>query len=811
MKAAITAIAKSIRERRCLLFLGSGLSAEAGLPSAAKLAGILSQELPSPPSSNHLRSLAQEYANVHSLRSLRKLLQNEIQIALESANIDRRTFEILATLPPVDFITTNWDTLLEDSYRQTAVRTIFLDEEVLFWSLDKINILKMHGCVRSPSSLIATERDYQTYEEDHPHFVRKIGSLLSERTLVLCGYSLEDTTFRTIYREATHDLSLAGQQIYWVDPYARDTYVDEWRAFNVKFLPSTARDFFEYVTRSLDHKKSESVALDGNPIKELFGTARKLLELEKTFYIIEEEEIGEYEFFREKINRASILLERFAGEALGLVAELDRTHLEQLEKYSRSLREMPVRIEKSLHEHSRNLKVPNPKSIDILLKDLVESSAGPLSRMDREIFRRKEILSGEPFAAVERQGPTKEFRETLLSLSRKSGLAEFSEFLAILIERSDEIADYLLESKPQDRLRRKILERLWRHFDIVLLNEKFSKRYRRSRLLRAILASRDEDLVRKVSLVLATSSKQAGKLRRLELGQLEKKIVQVSRDDFDRDVIYRALTLHLYSEEVRRFAIGSATSESLWTLISMERYPVVALCDVASFLLEADKYDAGKLLLDVKVGDLMKLLESEEPVAGSVADVGRFLLMFRSNPVLLLDEYNKKFVNVLRATALRGDGLQTSEFRELYEGLEGGRGDLMVAGPPGERSFRKLPKYAKARLAENMLYLKYFATSEDDEVALLVGPTIKDSKLAALLLQSRRINPALLRWLAKRKPLMASYAAKRALLFNPKVQTEVARQYLGRLRPHDVELLSRSHDVNPAVRQLALAQARRRG
>jgi hypothetical protein len=426
---------------------------------------------------------------IHSGRSLKELIQQEVLAALESDHLDRKTYDLLSELPPLDFVTTNWDTLLEDSFKPTSVRTIFLDDEVFFWNPDRRNILKIHGCVRCPSSMVVTRREYEGYQEAHPHFVRKLLSLFTERTLIVCGYSLEDTDFREIYRKAAVDIRLTGDRIFWVDPYARETYIEEWNDLGVRFVPATARDFFESLIRELTGEGNAHSALDGSPVEDLFRTARRLRELERTFSVLEDEEISDYDFFREKITRTRILLDQYASEAGALVPNLDPRQLDKLKKQNSFVRALPVRIGNAIQKNKANLAVPNPQSIAILLKDLVENSAAPLAGVEKAIYRREEMLSGRPFASVEKAGPVDEFKEALLSLSKKTGLAEFSEFLALLAERSGEIADYLSYAGAEDELRSATLARLWQHLDIVIVkglrknNFPFSDLYDRARIV----------------------------------------------------------------------------------------------------------------------------------------------------------------------------------------------------------------------------------------------------------------------------------------------------------------------------------------
>ncbi|MFW6012450.1 MAG: hypothetical protein ACOC92_01935, partial [bacterium] len=526
-------------------------------------------------------------------------------------------------------------------------------------------------------------------------------------------------------------------------------------------------------------------------------------EAEMAFKILEHQELHDYDFFKEKTELLRLRLDSYVEAALGLVPSLDAKDLAVMRQESEQIRRLPIRVGRTITRNKVNVKVPNPQSIGILLRDLVDSFVERLEQLDTAFRRREERLEGKVFGDVVQDAPSEELKKELRGLRNIRGLEEYTHFLTLLSKRSEELADFIRGPEDSEGLKADTLSRLWQHFDIVLINERFRRKERRSRLLQALLSVEDRQMVRRASYIMSRFSPDVETLEPLRAEGLERRIESLASTKADRNIMLRCLTFHFYSEEVREFAVDRVGLQALWTLVALEGFPAWALPTVARRLLKEEGDDAAKLLLDVKFRDLLSALRGDELFGGSPTDIAHFLSVLKGEAILLMDAYNEMFRELVRATARKSGEAGDANFRELVETVDRGAEELRVAAPPGERTFRKLPKELKARLSQNMLYLTYFVTSEDDEIALLVKGMIKDSSFSARIMMSKKINRALLAWIAGRRNLMVSYAAKRALAFNPRASPALVGPYLNALRPYDVKLLSRSHEVNPAVKQLA--------
>ena len=112
-----------------------------------------------------------------------------------SNSIDDEIFNLL----PHHIITTNYDSLLEDSANLNAqLYTVVSQDSDLLSKSNERYIIKMHGDLKVPNSIVLKESDYLDYEQKHTLISTFIRSLLVNHTFVFLGYSLNDYNLNLI-------------------------------------------------------------------------------------------------------------------------------------------------------------------------------------------------------------------------------------------------------------------------------------------------------------------------------------------------------------------------------------------------------------------------------------------------------------------------------------------------------------------------------------------------------------------------------------------------------------------------------------
>lgn len=106
--------------------------------------------------------------------------------------------EIFAVFPH-HIITTNYDSLLEQSTAANSLlyTTVTRDSDLLSNASERY-IIKMHGDLELPKSIVLKESDYLNYEQEHPLISTFIRALLVNHTFLFLGYTLNDNNLNLI-------------------------------------------------------------------------------------------------------------------------------------------------------------------------------------------------------------------------------------------------------------------------------------------------------------------------------------------------------------------------------------------------------------------------------------------------------------------------------------------------------------------------------------------------------------------------------------------------------------------------------------
>ncbi|WAC29243.1 SIR2 family NAD-dependent protein deacylase [Ancylobacter sp. SL191] len=136
--------------------------------------------------------LAEEFRSGLGDAALTDFLRRRIRDdAFEPGQIHRD----LLDLPWADVLTTNYDTLLERAVKDSR-RSYdpVLRESDLAHAIGA-RIIKLHGSLRDPTSIVISEEHYRTYPERHAAFVNTARQLFIENELCLLGFSGDDPNF----------------------------------------------------------------------------------------------------------------------------------------------------------------------------------------------------------------------------------------------------------------------------------------------------------------------------------------------------------------------------------------------------------------------------------------------------------------------------------------------------------------------------------------------------------------------------------------------------------------------------------------
>lgn len=200
-KKELDHIVDASKNNALTFFVGSGISAISNAPTWKELTDEICKTLGRKPqekySSDDYLQLPQKY--YYSINQddeeYYKFIKKHIIIKDLKPNQFHRE---LLNLTPTSFITTNYDTLIEDAAVQfcQSFKVVSQDSDIPLIYGDRF-ILKMHGDFQH-NNIVLKEEDYLNYSENYKLIETLAKSVFSTNTVVFIGYSLNDYNIKLI-------------------------------------------------------------------------------------------------------------------------------------------------------------------------------------------------------------------------------------------------------------------------------------------------------------------------------------------------------------------------------------------------------------------------------------------------------------------------------------------------------------------------------------------------------------------------------------------------------------------------------------
>ncbi|EPH93303.1 hypothetical protein D922_01844 [Enterococcus faecalis 06-MB-DW-09] len=223
---AINHINDAVKNDSLIVFVGAGVSANSGLPSWNDLIEELKKEILIDSNENDYLRIAQYYFDtVGQYRYYQKI--NSIFKDYINAAPNEIHDQILR-LKPRHLITTNYDTLLEHKMNSGIIKyeVITQDSDIPYSRSDHY-LIKMHGSLEI-KNFVLKEEDYLDYENNFYMISTLIKSLIMNNTVLFIGYSLNDSTFNSIFRLIQKGFSGHARKAFFFTPFPSNSTVVEY-------------------------------------------------------------------------------------------------------------------------------------------------------------------------------------------------------------------------------------------------------------------------------------------------------------------------------------------------------------------------------------------------------------------------------------------------------------------------------------------------------------------------------------------------------------------------------------------------------
>lgn len=198
IRKAVVRLSSEALLRRLVLFVGAGVSTGAGLPDWSGLLQRLAAAASGEIDTERLRRLDE--------RDQAQVLQAYMgdgpyrSAIVEALRVPRYGLAhgLLASLDAHEVVTTNYDTLLEDAYGRARQPAVLPQAAV---GPDGRWVLKLHGTVDDPASIVLARQDYLGLPERSAALFGILQAMLMTKHMLFVGYSLTDDTFHRVMHD----------------------------------------------------------------------------------------------------------------------------------------------------------------------------------------------------------------------------------------------------------------------------------------------------------------------------------------------------------------------------------------------------------------------------------------------------------------------------------------------------------------------------------------------------------------------------------------------------------------------------------
>lgn len=207
-------LVKSFKEGNVCLFVGSGVSCSSGLKGWDDLIASMRDVMLEEASAAEMADLREFFKNAGKL-DIAEVFRDRVgenryhdflrrEYRLKRVNLSP-LHKALRRLPVNTIFTTNYDKLLERTFRNDMgddPPVIHSPEQLAVIDSSERRIIKIHGDIDHPKSIILTRKDYEMFEDRYAAIQDYIRRAISFETMFFVGFGLEDPNFERFYANA---------------------------------------------------------------------------------------------------------------------------------------------------------------------------------------------------------------------------------------------------------------------------------------------------------------------------------------------------------------------------------------------------------------------------------------------------------------------------------------------------------------------------------------------------------------------------------------------------------------------------------
>lgn len=252
-----------VRREQVSLFIGAGFSKEAGAPSVwdlrkSILERIYDTEKRKSHENDSLADLSNFFVNEVHLGS-RNPLMRILREAFDFVPTCMDDHNLLAKIPHFRRIfTTNYDTLLEDSYAKNEVCVIRNDADCAYMN-KPFTVVKVHGDFTDFGSVVITSDDYKQFftANKNPIMWDLVKTEFATKNILFIGYSLEDNNILDIIQKVSDAQGNNQNEMFLIAPGISPEKQEKLKELKVHYFDAVANVFLTQLIEELKEHITE--------------------------------------------------------------------------------------------------------------------------------------------------------------------------------------------------------------------------------------------------------------------------------------------------------------------------------------------------------------------------------------------------------------------------------------------------------------------------------------------------------------------------------------------------------------------------
>lgn len=252
-----------VRREQVSLFIGAGFSKEAGAPSVwdlqkSILERIYDTEKRKSHENDSLADLSNFFVNEIHLGS-RNPLMRILRKAFDFEPTCMDDHNLLAKIPHFRRIfTTNYDTLLEDSYAKNDVCVVRNDADCAYMN-KPFTVVKVHGDFTDPNSVVITSDDYKQFftANKNPIMWDWVKTEFATKNILFIGYSLEDSNILDIIQKVSDAQGNNQNEMFLIAPGISPEKQEKLKELKVHYFDAVANVFLTQLIEELKEHITE--------------------------------------------------------------------------------------------------------------------------------------------------------------------------------------------------------------------------------------------------------------------------------------------------------------------------------------------------------------------------------------------------------------------------------------------------------------------------------------------------------------------------------------------------------------------------